>query len=122
MFCAPAAEEPAHTRSQQRSRLKRALQDAARLAISGKRLARARRELTRAYGADGSRLRALQPGSATESATLLRLCVLEGVLARYARGEAAARAAARGADGLMARLQVLLLSLAKVPEGLCVCV
>ena len=83
------------------------LQDSARLAISGKRLARCRRELERAYGKDLTRLRAIHSGSASvESATFLRLCVLEGLLARYTGDTAAAAKAAAAADVHAKRLAV----------------
>lgn len=85
------------------------LQDADRLAISGRRLASARRALERAYGRDFTRLRALQGGSVIESATCLRLCVLEGLLARYKDQPATVRCACGIAQAHAEKLRVRLL-------------
>jgi hypothetical protein len=82
------------------------MQDSARLAISGKRLARARRTLEQAYGHGLQRLRKMQAGLSVESATFLRLSILEGMLARYTGDIAVAARAARAAQSHLKQLTV----------------
>jgi hypothetical protein len=84
----------------------RVLQDEARLAISAKRLRRARMELERSYGHGEVRLKASQDGACAEAATFLRLACLEGVLARYAADTAACASAVAVADAKRKSLAV----------------
>ena len=81
------------------------VQDDAQLAVSAKRLRRARAELERAYGHGQARLHRLQ-GGVDAAATFLRLECLEGLLARYTGDAAACRRAVAAAQARCRALAV----------------